>query len=573
MHKKAHGHIRSLSACGRLSIARQIEASSVTRQQRKICQYSIDTKRNHTKSGTNPQPNLVRCERLYSSKQEGEDPPGSSASKEDASLSMRASITVEDRVKSRKFSKSSASKHEAHDPLSSILSVSIETLNRTENITSVPLDTQQRDVSSKLASFVGSLPIRNYARDFNLWDMSPDDVWRRYNKLDRPRCKVISRDALRLILNALAKERPRTRKGMQRYLSIVEDMLVQNPIILPDVEEWTTCISYVGRQHKNPVKEDLENALQLWRKMEEFNVPASTTTFNVLLDIAVRTKRWSTTTTLVQEMKDRGHKHDRYTWTTLIAKAGQLGDSAGLREVCKTMLESGEIIDIYILNAIMAAYIRVREPDQAEILYKQIKEFALQTHVATGQPSFPKPISEEAHKQYTKNYMQRALVNRAALLGGAKLRENDLSPRGTVTSDYFLMPDVATCNVLLQHYCVTLGDFTKAGVILSDMETFNLPDTYSMYKSLMIGFALYGNATGPWSLGRLDYIFSSLIFNREVSLKQDLVVSILRAYRRTAGVSRAREIWTVLDDQWQNQGGNPGRRSDNVLREVEESMG
>lgn len=450
------------------------------------------------------------------------------------------------------------------------LTSSLASILRSQNTECSSLsDHRTPGITDRLQSFVESLPIRNYVQDFDIWSMSPDEVWARYQQLSSPRCLAISRQALRHILSALAQERPRSKSGMQRFLSIIEEMLEQQPPIVPELTEWTTCISFVGRQHRHPSAYELEQCLALWRKMEDFGVSASRTTLNVLLNISVRAKSWKTVEIIRDEMRDRGYLGDRYTWTALIASAGEQKNGEELRRVCRQMLESGEIVDIYILNNIMTAYIKAEEADHAELLFKQITSLAHEIRSQSETKDFPPPPTTEQSRELTAGYVERANLNRAALLRGLKLEESDLAPRASVSTPFFLVPDAASFNIMLQHHCTHTGNYVKVQGLLEDMETFKIPDSYSMYKSLMMGFAKFGSPCSLWHIARLHLIITSLLANKVIPMKQELVKYTIKALRKTGSKeNKIRQVWTLLDARWQANGGDVSRRSSNIMSEL-----
>lgn len=425
----------------------------------------------------------------------------------------------------------------------------------------------------RLQKFFGSLPVRNYANDFVLWDMTAKDVWERFQLLEPPRCTAVSLTALRFILSSLAREKPRTLEGMLRYASIIDEMTAQDPPIVPVAAEWTALISFLGRSHKNPTSSDVDKCLQVWHNMEnQFAVLANRTTFNVLLDIATKARRWRTTESLLSEMKSRAIAYDRFTWTTLIYGAGLRRDGHQVRKIARLMVEHGEVMDILAINSIMSALLRSGEAEEAESLFQRVMMLHTTTSKNNAESTnarHERNTDRSSASELTSRYQQRAYINRGFLRSGLNLSEEDVSPKFAATAAAYMIPDVATFNMLLQHHCKVSGDFDRVSELLEQMERFEIEDSISMFKSLLTGFSIHGNIDEAWSLSRLTYVFQTLVGKSSLRLTQDLARLSLRAFARVGTKADLDHSWSILDRAWQRQGGSSLKRSANVIREME----
>lgn len=421
----------------------------------------------------------------------------------------------------------------------------------------------------RLRGFVSSMPIRNYMYDFDLWDMSAEEIWRRFSCLPQPRCTAISRTALRYVLDSIARERPRTTRGMQRYIAIIDEMKSQPIPIVPSVSEWTAAISFVGRAHKNPLIADVERCLALWDEMENrFGVKAERITFNVLLDVTIKARNWHAASSIAFEMDARGISPDRFTWTTMIQKAGYRKDGDAVRKTARLMIEAGEVVDVYVINTIMGALIRAGEAEEAEHLFEKIKQMTIdaQSQQDTAEPR--KRITRQATSDLTSQYIRQARENRRDRRSDRTLDDEHIPLSVDSQTPRSLSPDIASFSLLLQYHCVTTGNFSRVTAILEDMERFDIEDSVSMFKSLFFGFAVHGKRDPAWNLKRLDHIFDALLRTSEIKLTQDLSRLAIRAYGVLGNEKLVTRAWNELDAAWQKQGGDPSKRSTNLLQEV-----
>lgn len=411
--------------------------------------------------------------------------------------------------------------------------------------------------SARIKDFVDTLPIRNYARDFALWDMSREDVWRRYQLLPEPRCSSISRTALRFVLDTIARERPRTKQGMERYISIINEMTTQPVPIVPRTSEWTAAMSFVGRSHKYPRNADLDKCLALWDEMENrFGKRANTSTFNVILDVATKARKWQRVESVLAEMKHRGVPLDRYTWTTLIQGAGYRKDGERVRKTARMMSQGKEVVDVYMINCIMGAYIRSGKPEEAERLFNQIRRLTLQA-CSEADPLAPGYV-ENGRTSPMKKFSSQVPTDTPSGIGAGEISR----------TPYYLSPDVASFAMLLDYHCTTTGDFSRVTALLEDMELFQIRDSVAIFGSLFLGFAAHGGRNPAWSLGRLNYVFETLLRESDVKVTQHLARLAVRAYGVLGTEALVMSAWRDLDELWQAQGGDSGRRSSNILQEL-----
>ncbi|CCG83286.1 Predicted protein [Taphrina deformans PYCC 5710] len=357
---------------------------------------------------------------------------------------------------------------------------------------------------------------------------------------------------------------------MLRYSEVINEMTAQAPPLVPTAAEWTALISFVGRLHKNPSASDVNNCLQIWDEMEgTYAVKADLVTFNVLLDISIKARRWQTVDSLLKEMKSRALHHDRYTWTTLLYGAGLRRDGSEVRRLSRAMLESGEVLDILVINAIISALFRCDESAEAEHLFEHVNRTTIKTAEASSLNHLFDEGVNSSESQRTSLFQQRARMNRAHLRNGETLTHEDTSPRFAFRTPDYLAPDIRTFNMVLGHHCRETGNFARVGELLEAMERRKIPDSIAMFRSLFCGFRCFGRRGKEWKLEKLHYVFQTLLGASEVRLTRELTLEAIQAFAAVGTRDDVEECWQALDEAWQGQGGSPLKRSSRVVRERE----
>jgi hypothetical protein len=445
---------------------------------------------------------------------------------------------------------------------------------------------------SRVKRFMETLPIRNYAHDFDLWDMSADEVWERYQLLPEPRCLSLSRSALHLVLRELSRARPRTRQNEARYLSILNGMRKEG--IELTLSDWSAAISYVGRSRKQPDEHALQRCIALWHEMEMGGLKADRGVFNNLLDVAVRAHRYQAIDVLRAEMHQRGIVPDRYTYCILITLAGKQRQGDQVRWLYREMVQAGEIVDIVVINSVIHGLLSAGEAEAAEHIYFRIRRLFMDAIEELGlTPDAPE--RGDIVRAYTRQFQERARENRKKIALGLVLDEHDISPRFAVRHPYWMAPNHVTLGLLLQHHCTVTGDFEKVLALLEDRKLLSIPEDQALYQALFQGFASFADpskASTPeasnWTASRLSHIFESLIDTLQrqyhdsetkvipawarIRLTQGLTLSVLRAYGRLFRPYKIRGCYRALEKLWLLQGGAKNRMSSNVKACFEEVM-
>ncbi|PUU72527.1 hypothetical protein B9Z19DRAFT_1009396 [Tuber borchii] len=115
--------------------------------------------------------------------------------------------------------------------------------------------------------------------------------------------------------------------------------------------EWDAAISFVSRSFNDVTATETQSAIALWEESEKYQggIRANTTTFNVLLDVASRSPTPLLIDMIIKEMQDRNGEK--------------------VREAYRELVDSGEVVDTVVLNAVVTAMIRAKEHGSAEYIY------------------------------------------------------------------------------------------------------------------------------------------------------------------------------------------------------------
>ena len=161
-------------------------------------------------------------------------------------------------------------------------------------------------------------------------------------------------------------------RTMQRYLSVVDDMLTADvPMIR---SEWNSAMSFAGRYLRKVGDVQVDTATQIWLRMEkEAGITSSATTFSILFDVATKAGKFALADIVVKEMLQRGIEPNRYFRTNIIYCHGLKRDGAAVRKAYQDFVDAGEIIDTIVLNCVIASLINAGEPSAAEYIFEKMK--------------------------------------------------------------------------------------------------------------------------------------------------------------------------------------------------------
>jgi pentatricopeptide repeat protein len=375
-----------------------------------------------------------------------------------------------------------------------------------------------------------------------------DDIHELYQRLPEPRMLYIHARFRHQLLRVLGQPNERDSGSMLRYFSIIGD--VKNTGIPLTTAEWNCGIAFASKYVGRARETEIEAALMLWREMEcQANIKGTDVTFNILFDVATKAGNFGLAEMIYREMESRGHRYNRYHYTSLIHFFGLKHDTSGMRAAYKEMVNAGEIIDTVVLNAMISGLLRSGEEAAAERLYERMKALSLGFGASIGDDGDSTKIPVRTPSS------DRAITQ--ALLMFAKLGRRHPAMQPTLQQMALVAPDLQTYRILSNHFGVKRGDLAKVAAYVDEMKFFKIPLHHAIFLALFKGFARHGGyARSPWSEQRLAGIWSALLqaldsgAAGELEIRTWLAVWTLRAFARCSTQDRVLDVYDELKARW-----------------------
>ncbi|OAA55800.1 pentatricopeptide repeat protein [Niveomyces insectorum RCEF 264] len=468
-------------------------------------------------------------------------------------------------------------------------------------------DVQQADEAVQRAVFALSRAVgtrlRNPAR------MSAAAVYDTYRQLPgSTRMAYLPASLRHQLLKALGMVEKKDAQSMLRYFAVIAD--VKDGGFTLWKAEWNAAISFASRYVGASTASETEAALALWREMEqEAGLPGNEVTFNILFDVASKAGNFTLAEMVYQEMETRGLRFNRYHHVSLIHFFGLKMDADGVRTAYQEMVDQGELIDVVVLNCVLAGFLRCGEEDAADRVYARMRQSAVTSwrtantgrakqggtstktdgtakgdpqfdgddrrtkgsDVLTVPPSRPGIDSGKADEDTgagTDDAAAAALdmshfasqkVMTSVLMMLAKVSKGDAGLRAGYQHLVPTRPDLATYRILINHYAVRLGNLAAVTRFLRDMQTLRIPLHGAIFLALFKGFALHGGPPGTstdWSEQRLRSIWAALLkaLDEEAAglyISTWLIVWVLRAFDRcSATPEMVFKAYNSLSSRW-----------------------
>ncbi|KAF9738551.1 hypothetical protein PMIN03_003527 [Paraphaeosphaeria minitans] len=382
---------------------------------------------------------------------------------------------------------------------------------------------------------------------------SHDDIWDAYCRLSEPRIVYLPRKTIHAMLHHLSiVERPGL-DSMQRYLSILDDM--KDAHIHIKRNEWTAATHFAGRYRGIVSADDLQSSLYLWRDMEQrANLKGSTVTFNVLFDIAVKAGKFTLAELFLKEMKARNLKFHRHFRVSLIYYHGVMQNGSGIRRVYQDMVEQRDIVDVVVMNAVIAALIRAGEPSAAEHVFERIKRLA--AAASNGSPSYTIPGGPTIIKADRSWRGHRKLGLQLTYNGRNLAREQD--PQGSKDLQDWapIAPNSHTYSLLIRHEATSTGNIDRVNELLREMGYNGVPLEGSIFVVVFHGFAQFGGVRySSWTRAKLEQTWTEYLQAIDDRLDRTWisttsVIAALKAFRKCADVERTLEVWKEIKEIW-----------------------
>ena len=375
-----------------------------------------------------------------------------------------------------------------------------------------------------------------------------------YSKLPPPRPILLNQEEVDMLVARFMSVPERNMEATTRYLAILDQMKACDLPISRN--EWNAAISFVSRSFNDVTATETQSAIALWDESEKYQggIRANTTTFNVLLDVASRSPTPLLTDMILKEMQDRDLKPDRFTYTTLITYHGICGNGEKVREAYRELVDSGEVVDTVVLNAVMTAMIRAKEHGSAEYIYERMRQTVFDSGT-TEKP--PPPDDFQGQRRWARN-LARVATNRRVVEDYMK------------TFNVSLAPDIITFNMLILLQC-QVGNYGRTMELVEEMRECKVDYDETISQALLKGFFWHGGTShSDWSVPRLEQLLR-LIFDREKGHKlgQNLSMWILKTVARVYN-SRTRVfmIWEAMVAKRASDGEEPDEHTAGIAREI-----
>ncbi|KAL9002985.1 MAG: hypothetical protein Q9188_004119 [Gyalolechia gomerana] len=370
-----------------------------------------------------------------------------------------------------------------------------------------------------------------------------EQIYEAYSQLPSPGVKYLSAHYRRLLFHRLSVIEVKNRKAMLRYLNLVDDMKEAS---LPlNVAEWTSAIAYVGRCFWHVEASDVENALKIWKKMEQqAGVRSGNVTFNVLFDIATKAGKFVLAEMILKEMKARGLEYNRFSYVGIIFYYGIKGDGAGVRRAYREFVEAGQIVDTVVMNCVIASLIRAGELPAAEQVYERMKRLLYEK---TAQPV---PISDWKYSRDLGRVLDKA----------ARAARGDEQRLHRLQAEQYLAPNLRTFCIFIDHHVRTTGELRQVTALLGEMQSLHIPMHGRVFLKIFQGFGRHGGVKyTSWTGQRLETVWESLLLAldqeiEDVQMVKWMVVWVIRAFAKCCGRERTLQIWENVRDRWKISG-------------------
>lgn len=374
----------------------------------------------------------------------------------------------------------------------------------------------------------------------NFYTSDTEDVYQIYRELPEPRVPYLEANLRHMLLRHLSIVERKDEHSMLRYFSVVDDM--KSTAIPLTISEWTSAISFASKYVAKSTEVEVENALKMWREMEQIaGVRGNNATFNVLYDVACKAGKFTLGEMIYKEMLARGLEYNRFHYVSMIFTCGLQKDGDGARAAYAALVNAGEIVDTVVLNAMISALIKSYEPSAALNIYERMKIMHAE---------------RAGTQEWHRHFKNRREVKRALLRMALEFK-HDPEGRAKAQQNSIVCPDLQTYRLLVNHFAVTEGELDKAAKFLEEMGLFNVPLHGALFLSLFKGFCLHGGTRyTKWTSVRLESVWKAYLKAldngvEEIYISTWIVTNVLKAFATCSGQARATEVWRDIRERWQ----------------------
>ncbi|KAL2838126.1 hypothetical protein BJX68DRAFT_249183 [Aspergillus pseudodeflectus] len=346
-----------------------------------------------------------------------------------------------------------------------------------------------------------------------MWDKRKSNhyVFTLYRELPSPGVAHLSKRSRGALLRRFAEPPDRRWVDARRYLALIEDMLTARLPVSRSL--WTSAIHLAGRATGKVNKQDLVRAIGIWHQMEHIGrVESDEVVFGVLFDIATKSGHYTVADRILEEMENRKLQFGRAGKISKIFYYGLLQDPVAIGRTFDEYVESGEIVDITVINCLMASFLNAGEKRTAKQLYQRLLTTASTTHLASNTDKASWHVSGPSLTPELVSYRRRNKKLGRVLQMSASLKDTFPRHHRALQQALLVAPDTRTFHIFLKHHAHRSGTLDAFMSIVSDMERiYRVPPRGMIYLLLFDGFAHNGRSKRGWSAEKLRAVWTAYL--------------------------------------------------------------
>lgn len=390
-----------------------------------------------------------------------------------------------------------------------------------------------------------------------------------YRALPSPRVAYLTDDTIRGLFRHFQVVERKNETTMSRYFCLLDDMTASDiPLKRSD---WNSAIAFAGRWVRNVTEQQVENAIQIWLRMErEAHFGADNVTFNILFDIATKAGKFALAELILKEMDDRDMEKNRFFRVGKIYYHGCKLDGEGVRQSYRELVDAGDFVDTAVLNCVVASLIRAGEISAAEQIFARMKRMDARKKGARRAPRGWRGQRDLAR-----------LLEKAA----QQLRSNP-EGRTPIQDATPVTPNLITYRSLIRHHALESGNIDRVTELIRELQEFGHKMHGSIFWLVFMGFSEHGGVRySSWTKSRLDkwwmVFLGQLEEYREINetendvadedrgtyLDKGIVIAVLKAYDSCTEKHSVLQVWEEIQERWK-----PSERDREAVNETLVSM-
>ncbi|KAF1811144.1 hypothetical protein P152DRAFT_400010 [Eremomyces bilateralis CBS 781.70] len=370
---------------------------------------------------------------------------------------------------------------------------------------------------------------------------SPEKLYEAYRQIQSPAPLFLPRKWMDELLHRLSLVNEEDEGSMMRYLSILDDLKAADMPIAR--REWNNAIRFAARCFRKISDAEVEGAIYLWKEMESTaGVQSDHVTFNILLDIAVKSRKMGLADRVLEEMQRRKLKHDRYFHFARILYFGQRFGGNAIRHAYRQFIDSGQIVDTAVLNVVIEALITAGEGPAADHVFERMKVMTAERI----QPHAPYPSNWQHRRELTKMLRDFSEIYYTT--------DKDAWHQLELTTP--IAPSMDTYCMLISYHA-TIGDIDRVLELISEMHAAGIEPGGRLLIHLMKGFRRHGGIRySSWTKQRLEALWKGFLQAAQAhpttrEHRRALAPAVVLAFDCCVGRRRAGEVLREVEGRWE----------------------